>query len=70
MFFAASVGFEIPVKALFHTPALKFGALLTVAAFLGKFLSGVFGATGSDPVLGMTQSILESSGGDTDTRRP
>jgi len=55
LFFAASVGFSIPVHALFHGPALKFGALLTVAAFVGKLASGVFGATGSDAFLGMTQ---------------
>jgi len=55
MFFAASVGFSIPVYALFHTQALLFGLALTVVAFLGKFLSGAFAATSPHPWLSACQ---------------
>mmetsp|Transcript_30693 Transcript_30693/g.59193 ORF Transcript_30693/g.59193 Transcript_30693/m.59193 type:complete len:409 (-) Transcript_30693:409-1635(-) len=55
LFFAASVGFSIPVYALFHGPAIKFGLVLTVAAFAGKFASGVFGMMPPDPWLSAIQ---------------
>ena len=43
-FFACSVGFVIQVDALFEGMAVLYGLLVTVAAILGKFLSGCFAA--------------------------
>lgn len=55
LFFAASVGFSIPVAALFHASAIKYGLCLTLAAFLGKFVSGIFGMLPPTPFLSAIQ---------------
>lgn len=65
LFFAASVGFSIPLSALFDAAALKYGLCLTSAAFLGKFLSGAFGMLPPDPWLSAVQvHVLQTPGRD------
>jgi Kef-type K+ transport system membrane component KefB len=40
--FFATIGFEVPVKALVHSDSLAFGALLTLIAMATKVVTGVF----------------------------
>lgn len=42
LFFVATVGFAIPLDALVHPSSLACGAVLTLAAIAGKFLTGIF----------------------------
>jgi len=44
LFFVATVGFAIPLDALVHPSSLGCGAVLTLAAIAGKFLTGIFSA--------------------------
>ena len=50
--FFATVGFSIPVSALFDTDALGYGALLTLLAVLSKVVTGVWAGTAVRWVVG------------------
>eukprot|EP01006_Ploeotia_vitrea_P019746 TRINITY_DN51979_c0_g1_i1.p1 TRINITY_DN51979_c0_g1~~TRINITY_DN51979_c0_g1_i1.p1 ORF type:complete len:466 (-),score=30.02 TRINITY_DN51979_c0_g1_i1:114-1511(-) len=43
LFFTATVGMAVPLDALVEKSAILYGLLLTLAAILGKFLSGLWG---------------------------
>ena len=49
LFFGCTVGFVVPVGDLFESRAFGEGLVLTVAAILGKFLSGAWGESIAPP---------------------